>query len=132
MRHLVCKLKARCTLCACRSNNSSGLLWICLPGLALFALTLLLAACSTPDEEEQAKIKRFIESHPHPFELRATESSIIGRYLWIDILENEFLKNIMLASKRKYMHFPFVVKQRRGQHEVYTKSIATGFLCQGL
>lgn len=51
------------------------------------ALAVMMAACSTPDKEAY----RDANQHPHPFEMRATDSSIIATYMWKDTCDDYFL-----------------------------------------
>lgn len=45
-----------------------------------------MLSCSPHDSEADRRAKDFASTHPHPFELTATDSSIIGRYVWEDTL----------------------------------------------
>lgn len=45
-----------------------------------------MLSCSPHDSETERRAREFAAEHPHPFELSATDSSIIGRYVWEDTL----------------------------------------------
>jgi hypothetical protein len=45
-----------------------------------------MLSCSSHESESERRAKEFAAMHPHPFELTATDSSIIGRYVWEDTL----------------------------------------------
>jgi hypothetical protein len=45
-----------------------------------------MLSCSPHDSDVDRRAREFAAEHPHPFELTATDSSIIGRYVWEDTL----------------------------------------------
>lgn len=54
----------------------------------LVGLTMLIAAtgCSSENEVRDVNVVEFLDTHPYPFELHVTDSSIIGRYVRQDTL----------------------------------------------
>jgi hypothetical protein len=53
----------------------------------ILIIIVSLSACSSRNEE----VARYAKKHPPPFELRATDSSIIAKYMWKDTLSDYYL-----------------------------------------
>ena len=85
---------------------------ICLLIMGAVALAGL-SACSSPDEEAA----RLLKQHPPPFEMRATDSSIMGTYVWKDTLADYYLAvtmedaeaGISFIAPRRGIVFPAAV-----------------------
>ncbi|MFZ1728943.1 MAG: hypothetical protein WBQ23_03515 [Bacteroidota bacterium] len=87
--------------------------------LPVFIVVLLVAgcllACSSRDEE----VARYAKLHPPPFELRATDSSIMAKYMWKDTLADYYLAvtledadgGISYITPRRGIVFPPAIPQ---------------------
>ncbi len=86
------------------------------PALLALAFTTLLPSCSGRDDDSA----RLAAEHPPPFEMRATDSSIVGKYVWEDTLSDYYLAVTMegdegdtrFIAPRSGIAFPVAVPNR--------------------
>jgi hypothetical protein len=77
-------------------------IWIFLSGVIVL---MGMLSCSSRDTDRDTAAQEYLATHPHPFELRATDSSIIAKNLWEDTLM-EYSLNIWRLDEEGIPYVP--------------------------